>query len=310
MRLTGFIKIAAVVALAFAVPGAAAQALKPLSARQIQGLVAGGVDSHRIAVLVERRGIDFEPGPEYLQALRKTGADDALIDALKKARRILPAPAKPESAPKPAAPPPVPQVTVADLLRSAHNFEQAQKWPEAARDYRSALAQDPHDAEVHLSLARVLEKEEKPDDAAAEYRQALAIDPKNGEAEYELGALDYAQGHLDDAVAAFRAAAELQPRDASIQKKLGMALYVAGDLDGAITAYREAVRLEPSSAEAHNDLGDALLKKGERLEALEEYHKAFDLAPNDSTFRATYAEIAGELQHHAATKTSPQGSRE
>lgn len=67
-------------------PRLAAQAPPhPFSKAQIQDLVAAGADSSRAAKLVEERGISFTPTRDYLDALRKAGAQDVLINALRKA---------------------------------------------------------------------------------------------------------------------------------------------------------------------------------------------------------------------------------
>ncbi len=60
-------------------------AKKPLNQVQIFVLLAGQVPSHRMAMLVEERGIDFEPQQEYLDEVRLGGGEDELIEALKRA---------------------------------------------------------------------------------------------------------------------------------------------------------------------------------------------------------------------------------
>lgn len=59
---------------------------KPLNQAQIFALLAGGVPSHRVAMLVQERGIDFEPTADYLQTVRQTGGEDELVSALKRAK--------------------------------------------------------------------------------------------------------------------------------------------------------------------------------------------------------------------------------
>jgi hypothetical protein len=50
-----------------------ASAKKPLNQVQVFALLAGGVPSHRVTMLVEERGIDFEPTDDYLQEVRLAG---------------------------------------------------------------------------------------------------------------------------------------------------------------------------------------------------------------------------------------------
>ena len=60
--------------------------MKPLTQVQVLSLVAGEVPNHRVAMLVQDRGIDFEPSDEFFRELRLAGGDDELADALKNAK--------------------------------------------------------------------------------------------------------------------------------------------------------------------------------------------------------------------------------
>jgi hypothetical protein len=64
-------------------PPKPASAKKPMNQVQVFALLAGGVPSHRVTMLVQERGIDFEPTDDYLQEVRLAGGEDELIGALK-----------------------------------------------------------------------------------------------------------------------------------------------------------------------------------------------------------------------------------
>ncbi len=74
------------VVLGFAVP-ATAQKSKPLKEAEILDLVQGGVSSTRIAGLVDEMGIDFEMTAQIERKFRDAGAQQVLIDALRKASK-------------------------------------------------------------------------------------------------------------------------------------------------------------------------------------------------------------------------------
>jgi hypothetical protein len=65
-------------------------AQKPLDKDQVMTLVTAGMDNAQLAKKIEQLGIDFEPTDDYLQALRKAGAQDVLIDALRAFRKPEP----------------------------------------------------------------------------------------------------------------------------------------------------------------------------------------------------------------------------
>jgi hypothetical protein len=51
----------------------AANPNKPIDQIQVFALLAGQVPSHRVAMLVQESGIDFEPNYEYLREVRLAG---------------------------------------------------------------------------------------------------------------------------------------------------------------------------------------------------------------------------------------------
>jgi hypothetical protein len=63
---------------------------KPLSQGEVFNLLAGQVPSQRVAMLVQERGIDFEPTENLLKEVRLAGGEDELISALKAAKVAKP----------------------------------------------------------------------------------------------------------------------------------------------------------------------------------------------------------------------------
>src|SRR5208337_4546580 len=57
-------------ALRAAKPPEPASAKKPLNQVQVFALLVGQVPSHRVTMLVQERGIDFDPTDDYLQEVR------------------------------------------------------------------------------------------------------------------------------------------------------------------------------------------------------------------------------------------------
>jgi predicted NAD-dependent protein-ADP-ribosyltransferase YbiA (DUF1768 family) len=69
---------------------APAKAKKPINQIQVFALLAGQVPSHRVAMLVQERGIDFKSDDEYLREVRLAGGEDELVSALKGAKVTKP----------------------------------------------------------------------------------------------------------------------------------------------------------------------------------------------------------------------------
>jgi len=71
-------------------PPEPASAKKPINEVQVFALLAGQVPSHRVTMLVQERGIDFDPTDEYPQEVRLAGGADELISAFKGAKIAIP----------------------------------------------------------------------------------------------------------------------------------------------------------------------------------------------------------------------------
>ena len=143
----------------------AASAKKPINQLQVFALLAGQVPSRRVTMLVQERGIDFDPTDAYLQEVRLAGGEDELVSALKSAKVTKPATVDPAARAR------------QDELRQhvARGAELAKKgqYAEAEREYRGALLLDSQNAEIYMSLGYVLGQQKKWDDAESAAREAL-----------------------------------------------------------------------------------------------------------------------------------------
>jgi Tfp pilus assembly protein PilF len=120
---------------------------------------------------------------------------------------------------------------------------------EAEKDFRLALAADPHSANAALALGMVLLRENKPAEARAPLEQAIAADPETRGAHMFLGILDYQQSKFDDALVSLNAEASLQPNNPEVLTWIGMVELAAGHPEQATTPLdhaAEAARPERS----------------------------------------------------------------
>ncbi len=107
--------------------------------------------------------------------------------------------------------------------------------PQEARDaYRRALELDPHHADAHVNLGRLLQEEDLTEEAETHYRAALAESPAHATAWFDLGTA------LED-------------------------LRRAGD---AVDAYRRAILADRRMADAHFNLARLYEKAGKKAAAL------------------------------------------
>ncbi|HMD83730.1 MAG TPA: tetratricopeptide repeat protein [Terriglobia bacterium] len=260
-------------ALRAAKPPEPASAKKPLNQVQVFALLASGVPGHRVTMLVQERGIDFEPTDEYLQEVRLAGGKDELISALKSAKVTKPATVDPALQAR--------QTEVRQHVARGAELEQKRQYAQAEQEYRAALLFDPHNGDLYGSLGYVLDQQKKWDDAASADREALRLDPNNDMARLNLGAALESKGDWDGAIAEFREALRLNQNDAEAHNNLGVALGSKGDWDGEIAEEREALRLNSNYDMAHVNLGVALGQKGDWNGEIAEEREALRLNPNN-----------------------------
>ena len=250
-----------------------ANAKKPINQIQVFALLAGQVPSHRVAMLVQERGIDFEPDDEYLREVRLAGGEDELVSALKSVKVT-----KPESVD------PAFQARQEEIqrhaARGAEYFQQKQYVP-AETEYRSAARLDLQNSDFRVALSRALNGQNKTGEATLEAREAIRLNPKNDMAHFSLGAALGRAGDWDGAIMEYREAVRLNPRNDLVHRNLGWALSQKGDSVGALAECHEAVRLNPNNEEAHIFLGGVLTKRGDWDGAVAEYREVLRLNPKN-----------------------------
>jgi len=299
MRLThtfGIVLLFSVCAMSAQEP---VQLQKPFSEVELLALRLAGERQDRIELDLAKRGIDFQPSEDYLNALQAAGARDAMIEAVRK-----------------ASPPAVPATSVAllpgsgagsaaardsqvlqHLLRAAKLLRE-RAWLVAEQEIRSALAIEPDNALLHVDLSAILPSSQgEPgwDAAIAEDREALRLVPDLALAHFHIGTALHQQGHSKGAIAEDREVVRLDPDDPHAWNHLARLLEDVGDLDGAMAAYKEAIAREPDDAFFHRELAELLEKRGDLEGAIAQAREAIRIAPDRA---GAYFVLAKVLRHN------------
>ncbi len=183
---------------------------KPLNQEQIFALLVGRVPSQRVTILVQDRGIDFDPTEESLQQFRLAGGDDDVINAIKNAQVIKPATV--DSAAQAL------QTQVRQHEARGGEFFQKGQYDQAEQEYRAGLLLDPQNSLLYLSLAITLIQENRWDDAAAAARQSLRLNPNSALAHSTLGATEEKKGDRAAALEDYRAAYTIDPSNVQFKE--------------------------------------------------------------------------------------------
>jgi tetratricopeptide (TPR) repeat protein len=233
-----------------------ASAKKPINQVQVFALLVGQVPSHRVSMLVQERGIDFEPTDDYLQEVRLAGGEDELISALKIAKVTKPVTVDPAAQAR--------QAEVRQHAARGAEFANKGQYAEAEREYREALQLDSQNDDLYVNMAYVLNGQKKWDDAASAARAALRLNPNNDLAHVNLGVVLGGKGDLDGMITEERAALRLNPNNDAAHADLGNALELKGDRQGAVEEYRAAYTLDPRNKTYREDY-ERLLRPSSQL---------------------------------------------
>ena len=100
------------------------------------------------------------------------------------------------------------------------------------------------------------------------YERALEADPHHADAHVNLGRLLHEQGATAAAEQHYRAAVEANPEHDTAAFNLGVALEDLGRIDDAMEAYAKAIALDPDNADAHYNLAGIYEQRGDKQAAL------------------------------------------
>ncbi|MBN8996671.1 MAG: tetratricopeptide repeat protein [Rhizobiales bacterium] len=130
------------------------------------------------------------------------------------------------------------------------SFERSKRWPEAEKDFRQALANNPQQPQVlnYLGYSWV-DRGENLDKALDMIKKAVDLRPNDGYIVDSLGWAYFKLGRFDDAVEQLERAVELKPEDSVINDHLGDALWKVGRKREATFQWNHARDLDPEPAE-------------------------------------------------------------
>jgi uncharacterized protein (TIGR02466 family) len=177
--------------------------------------------------------------------------------------------------------------SVASLLQTGIQYQQAGHYQEAESCYRQVLAAYPRHAEASYLLGGLAHQLGRGDLAVPLLRTAVAS--QAGEARYlsALRTVLLSQGRLEEAVNLFKEATLQFPQWAELHALFGGLLVMKYQEQEALLAYQRALELNPNLLMAHADLGMLYYKLGRIDESLAASARALGLNPNLPTVHAS-----------------------
>lgn len=123
------------------------------------------------------------------------------------------------------------------------------------------------DADALFAAAVALEEGDA-EEAINAYAEALAADPHHADAHVNLGRLLHQAKRFREAEAHYIAALVARPTDVTATFNLGVVLEDLGRIDEALMRYRETIELDPLHVDAYFNCSRLFELKGEKIAAL------------------------------------------
>lgn len=143
----------------------------------------------------------------------------------------------------------------------------AQAGPIARQRAEVARLEEKLTAEEWYALGCDLEVS-SPEEAQDAYRRALELNPHYADAHVNLGRLLHEAGRVADAATHYRLALKANPQHATAAFNLGIAFEDLERNSEALSAYEQAIRADPTLADAYYNLARLYEKLGRRAAAL------------------------------------------
>ena len=173
----------------------------------------------------------------------------------------------------------------------------AQRYDEAAAEFRKALAASPDSVSAHLNLGTALTQTGEMREAAAQFEAVLRIDSRNTLAHFNLAVLLANQNEHEQAISHLRSILALEPGDLVARGFLARELKQFGRLDEALSEYALVVQTDPGNE-------DALLEQVKLLAQQQRYRQALDILEKGHTQYPQKGRTAAMLTYLLAA--SPQ----
>jgi tetratricopeptide (TPR) repeat protein len=153
--------------------------------------------------------------------------------------------------------------------------------------WEDAIAKSPEKPRPHFNLGQAYQDAQRLPDAVREYQRALALKPDIYAAYSNIAAIYLDQGQLDRAEEVLRQVTTLAPDFTEGFINLAVLYIRTQQPDKAIAAADRALQINSDSFAAHLNKGEALTQKREFKLALESYKRAVYLRPDLLNFKLT-----------------------
>lgn len=192
------------------------------------------------------------------------------------------------------------------LTRGKLAFE-AQRYADAAIEFRKAVAANPENVTARVNLGAALSQLGDLTGAAEQFAEAIRIEPGKANAHYNLAIILARQNKHDEAIGHLRSALSVDSADLAARFLLAQELLKAERADEALAEYSRVVQGDPNNETALLEQVKLLHRKGQYKQALGAIEKAHTQYPQKGRTIVLLAYLlttSPELQLRNGTRAS------
>ena len=168
-------------------------------------------------------------------------------------------------------------------------YSEEKKYPQAEKEFESAVQLDPMNAAVLGAYADFLVARQQAPKAIALFQQFVNANPNNSQGHIVLGALQFNSKNNSAAQAEFERAIQIDPKNVQGYLRMGRIYQQESQSDAAIGQYQKALDLQPNFVPLVTMVGNLYLDKGDLETARKYYQRALQ---SDSNFAVANANMA------------------
>lgn len=172
------------------------------------------------------------------------------------------------------------------------SYRKANRWQDAAVEYKTAVELNPGDAETRSLLAEMYGRIGAPEQAQKQFAKAKAEAPNNDEVYYKEGNAFFDDQKYDLAIGSYRQALSINPRNKLALNNMGVAYMEKKDYPTAADKFKQVLELDPAYEMAVLNLGIIYDEHiVDKEQALKYYNRYLELKGPRSTEVRRWADL-------------------
>lgn len=172
------------------------------------------------------------------------------------------------------------------------SYRKANRWQDAAVEYKTAVELNPDDAETRSLLAEMYGRIGAPEQAQKQFAKAKTSAPNDDEVYYKEGNAYFDDQKYDLAIGSYRQALSLNPRNKLALNNMGVAYMEKKDYPTAADKFKQVLELDPAYEMAVLNLGIIYDEHiVDKEQALKYYNRYLELKGPRSTEVRRWADL-------------------